>query len=795
MSIQLDSRTSAYLDARNVRPSNTSALQAALQTAMADLSSALLTGAPIDPEVVHFVMDYHNDSTTGFADLRKFLYEESPARVDYYLKTLQRPLTEGLTPLIASGLFAPSSATRDYNLYVGLNNGKTRQATPPADALALLAQVATVDPDNNASTNNSITGAAAAKAFAEDYISTSTSGRKPLDMDVMNAYITLGPSAAITFIGAKLSAGNTGYKPLMDVYRQLDPAAWALLAKAHLSGAASTLPLSADNTAMLNELSIIAPQAAADAVYERLKTQMYEAGRPDLDPTLLASLGRSDPQRLAALTTEHLNIGFAPTTKLEDLDVRPNDGIINHGTPALLVDLTAFGRTPQVGDILELYVDGSGLQTSLTLTQAMITAGTARIQIPANKAITGDKVLTATLKDPATGKTASAPPVHVTIDTTGLSVVRAKFEAYDAVYENGWYYNLYRGYIQFDGDIDPDFSLFQIQHVQDTNGDGEIDLWQNLPLSVDGANKRVWFETISPAQIETIGSFPIFFSYMKLSYVVRDTSGNETWNRITADDSTWSFYPVYELTPMPAKETSPVPAGPKATLPLLDHNAYQALKTVDAAAAAAMYKKYNDEGRVGPAPATTGPIAPPPPPPPPMMPKLGADDYKNLSVEALMKKAQTDRALCMADEIKNYVTLIHEYNETMAKLQKLAAEVAALNSLCKTDTAPTTLMKDAKGSADDAAIGLRINELLNTIPGTFKMFDNTNSLGHYNNGLVTYGNLKVAEKRIEAEMSSLTTAQQKAMNDMSIANNQRNEALETLSGFVKKVYDTRTAMR
>lgn len=783
MSIQLDSRTSAYLDTRDVRASDTSALQAALRNAMADLSNALLTGAPIDPEVVHFVMDCHNDSATGFEDLREFLYEESPVRVDYYLKTLQLPLTKALTPLIASGLFAPSGSFRDYNLYVGLNNCKTKQATPPADALAILAQAATVDPDNNASTINSITGAAAAKMFAEDYISTAASGKKPLDMDVMDAYIALSPSAAVTFIGARLSAGNTGYKPLMDVYRQLDPAAWALLAKAHLSGAASTLPLSADNTAMLNELSIIAPQAAADAVYDRLKTQMYETGRPDLDPTLLAILGRSDSQRMAQLTAEHLDIGFAPKARLEDLDVRPNDGIVNTGTPALLVDLTGFGRTAKAGDILELYVDGSGLQTSLTLTQAQINAGTARIQIPASKAITGDKVLTATLKDPSTSKTASTPPVHVKVDKTGLSIVSARFDAYSL-----------QGYIELDGDIDTTFPLLQVQHIKDTDGDGNTDLWYPMPLTIDGANKRLWFQAPADAQIEFSGSWPFFSGIMKISYGVRDTSGNENWGDSLAFSGVAFDSNTGQFIPFPARETSPVPAGPVATLPLLDHNAYQALKTVDAAAAAAMYKKYNDAGRVGPAPATTGPVAPPPPPAPAMLPKLGAADYTNLSIEALMKKAQTARALYMADEIKNYVTLIHEHNETIAKLQKLASEIAALNSLVKTDTAPTASMQSQVGTPPkDTDIGFRINTILNSMPG-FKLFDSDSS-GQYNNGIVTYGNLKVAEKRIEAEMSSLTTAQQKAMNDMSIANNQRNEALETLSGFIKKVNDTRTAIR
>lgn len=350
MSIYLDSQSSAYLDARGIGASNAQAMESDLQNAMQTLSLSLQTGEPVDPDMVHFIMDYHNDSndsTTGFPALTSFLYAPQPtlgnkSRVDYYLTTLNRPLTDALAPLLSSALFAPTPAARYANLYIGLNNAKTLNLPPPAEALTVLAQAGPFDPDNNSSTTNNTTGTAAVKLFAEYHIDLSISKKQPIDAAVLDAYIASDPATARTFIGTKLKAGNLDQKQLMDAYLALNPnnatpaytvnelgldtnfltlvnatqqplTGWASMAVKQLL----SRPDKPVDAALLAQLKEVAPQAAAWVSYQLLKAQIAVPS-PTLSSAALSTLGAYHQALMITVAKEQLNGQLTRGNYLDD---------------------------------------------------------------------------------------------------------------------------------------------------------------------------------------------------------------------------------------------------------------------------------------------------------------------------------------------------------------------------------------------------------------------------------------------------------------------------------------------
>lgn len=352
MSIYLDSRTSAYLESRDISPSNTQAMAAELKNAMDTLELSLQTGEPVDPDLVHFIMDYYNDSNdsvTGFPALKSFLYTPqstlgNKSRVDYYLTTLNRPLTDALAPLLSNALFAPTTPVtiRYTNLYIGLNNAKTLNLPPPAEALAVLAQAGTFDPDNNASTNNNTTGTAAVKLFAEYHIDLALSKKEPVNAGVLDAYIASDPATARTYIGTKLKAGNLDQKQLMDAYLALNPnnttpaytmtelgldddfltlvnadeqplTGWASMAVKQLL----SRPDKPVDAALLAQLKEVAPQAAAWVSWQLLKAQIAIPS-PTLSAAALSTLGGYHQALMITLAEEQLNGQLTRGNYLDD---------------------------------------------------------------------------------------------------------------------------------------------------------------------------------------------------------------------------------------------------------------------------------------------------------------------------------------------------------------------------------------------------------------------------------------------------------------------------------------------
>jgi len=185
--LTLDNKSVDYMKSVNVPVTSPTALEAAAATALTKLSIALQYGEAVDPDLVHFLVDYHDDSYEKLDSFKKFLYDPgtggTPSRVSHYLETLGKPVTQALAPLLTKLALAPNEAALLKNLNTGLANGASLNLPPPVLALNTLGAsglpVSGVVPAS--------TGQQQAKIFAEAYLTHATVNERPIDQAVLDA--------------------------------------------------------------------------------------------------------------------------------------------------------------------------------------------------------------------------------------------------------------------------------------------------------------------------------------------------------------------------------------------------------------------------------------------------------------------------------------------------------------------------------------------------------------------------------------------------------------------------------
>jgi len=225
MTVYLDNQSSAYMAALHVDTGNAGDLQAARAKDLAKLDNALHSSDPIDAELVHFLIDSHNDTPADIAAFKSFLYGNGAAgsgSIGYYLWTQKRPITEALAPLFLDTKFIDADS-RDDNIAKGLFTGRTATGglatPPPASVIEVLAKTTTPIAGDGATQR---TGTELASLRASDYIKYAVDHDLPLRQDLIDAYIAIDPAAATPFIG-NLLLNNVDRTDLMDAYQGLNP--------------------------------------------------------------------------------------------------------------------------------------------------------------------------------------------------------------------------------------------------------------------------------------------------------------------------------------------------------------------------------------------------------------------------------------------------------------------------------------------------------------------------------------------------------------------------------------------
>lgn len=797
--VYLDRQSTDYLAVRsNITPDK------AYDNALNALWQTLASGEPIDPDAVHLVIDHHNDSPDAAAALKTML-TLWPHQLGSYLDVMKGPMTEALAPLLLNPLFVEDINARDLNLFKALRNNQTRGISPPADALLLLAQ-STQRFDMNGNGQIDATdpdGKTAAATFAEAHLSRAAELNQPFDPSVAQAYLAFDRTRLLAYLGwATLQFPK--HQQLMDLYLDLQPndgtsqplpmaelaldesffaflnvaqepvKGWASVAVKRLQNA--QIPLNDADKAMLADLRKVTPQAAAWLAYSRLREQIASDARVDLDPSFLDTLGGYSQALMAQLCEQQLAGRYL--TNGNELVPYPaatpyngkQDRIIGTPTRTLEVSLTQPGYETTAGDVLQLYVDGKQpANNTYVLTADDIRAGWARISTAALP--DGTYELTTQIKSP--GGTLS--PMSKSVTALVESQIPKPLNANNIGYEWDDYYvanglesgvyqvnGIWYGVIKFDKEIDATFDPNIKVILADRGPSGQAVYAPAVAVAVDAKSHELHFQLPNASMFWTTTVPP----GVVVTYQVRDRTGNTSSASTRIPNSSATGYRPQ----LWASGNTPNPDSPPPKPSPLDHNAYEALRKIDAGTAESWYVKFYNRGATEPTPDNGQPRL-----------NLG-----NFAVEALLTKIQFERGHLMDQQIKSRVERLYQLNQRILKLQECGALLTTIRgSTASTDT--TKKMKDIVEGKDgnppgDIDPGNRLNALLSEL--NFKLFDKEPQNGHYNRNVIELGHVQTAEKVLSARLEEIIGQSQQLTQALQNANNKRNEALETLSNSI-----------
>ncbi len=178
-------------------------------------------------------------------------------------------------------------------------------------------------------------------------------------------------------------------------------------------------------------------------------------------------------------------------------------------------------------------------------------------------------------------------------------------------------------------------------------------------------------------------------------------------------------------------------------------------------------------------------------------------DIKGMDLETAMMAVQSNRANLLEAQLKNQIASVQTKNDQIAKLN------AALLSLNRVgaSTARATDKLDALLAPNDYRLEKEINATL--VSAGIRPFGQTKgrtlqwsptSKGDEGmlvggiNGSVTKAQLDGAAQQIKAQIDSMSNSQQMDMLRLQSLSNKRNEAFETMTNFIKKMQDNRSAI-
>ncbi len=791
-SIYLDQQSSAYLAQRKINVGDSQAMQTAIDNALALLANTLTTGDPIDPGVVNFLVDCHNDSADGADVIFKFLMGDDELCWNYF-QNLKLPATEALAPLLCNNMFFSGNA---YGyLLMGLDNGKQLDAAPPALVLQTLTHLG---------------GATDARAYAEHYLNAAAEKNLPLNRNTLDAYISMGGTQASGFIGQTLK-NYPSYRPLMDVYRQLSPngpdepvrvysqsqppvasdltlddstffaltgaerqpvKGWASLALKQLQGAAA--PLNKDDRALLNDLQSVAPQAAAWLAYEKLTDQLIQKPkRPSLDENLLEVLGNYDKGLMADLCDYQLaSLYNAGAVNVVD----QTNGIRLPGITTDLYGMTTQdgkGVKPKVGMAVAAYFPNSS-STQVFNAKGILTAedvrrGFKRIQtqevfsnpsdiLPFQTALEGVSTLS-----PAVNVDRHQPlPKDAVIvpDQYGNPHYQAAASSY--VYTNAAFSEWF-AVIQLDAEIDAKFPPTVKVHFKISDGIYE---WREVKATVDAQNNQLHLQV--PLGVAW-GKDASGVDRISVMYTVQDMAGDQFGPKIAT--LLGGSAPPAERYGLQSSDNKPK-LGPLPAV--LDQAAYEALKSVDGASAKSWYDKFKARGREGT----------------PLTPSSGnnssgdpATDFASMTLSEQIYFVQCQRAELQEKEIRSKLAEMQLQNDAIAKCQRIQD---LLKGLYDRGLGKEGLVSAVITDGTDREAAAEINQLLSDIG--FVLFDKIDpAKGQYNEALVTFAHLKDAIAKIDTQNESLSTTSQETLLKLQTATGKRNEAYETASALLYKL--------
>jgi hypothetical protein len=837
--VVLDSQSHAYLQSLGLdSPTDTNGVyETAQSAALNQLNSALTLGASIDPAAVEYLDDYYNDDPSNITYLKSWLYStvspganqgNNSSRLAYYLNTLKGPITDALAPLLADPTFTYNEAERNGTLVTGLNNGQQSNYPPPAAAIAALgtssANITTIANNTRTTTTSSLSAnRAKAQGYAESYFNYAASNQLPIDQDLIDAYVSLDPAHAATFIGTTLQstiASNGNCQPdLMATYLKLNPSgpggpsstspspfaalntafdgtqptitgrAWLAL-NSLTSAVNAGKPL---DPAMLSNLDSVNPWAGAYVRWEALKQQAPSgtlnadyltalngsnpaaaagvcktvlsaeiAAHQNLNPDYLNIVAASDKVAAAALCNQELQDALQATNALLGASglVNPYNAA-NTTTPTFRIDLNGMGTTaPVANDVVTLYSDGKPVG-SATLQADDISRG--YVDITSSSLTTDNHSITSQFTHAATNYTSpQSTPLQVVIDTTAPTLQNSgNYAAFDSEW-NGQDIVL-----KFNvGNASANAGLAPItpapgDFVVTASWTGSSATHPTVTnVTVDAANHvRL---TLSP---NPNGAAGVSVTYTPGASPLQDTAGN-TVAGFTSGAIPWHY--ASEVASLLSTPTAAAPPQPRT----MDMNAWNVLNSINPVLAGQWSNQFKASG-----------LLPPPAPPPGSTSTAGSASAAD--VEALLWSAYTNRMQIAENELTQQITVVQQNNDTMSKLNDLLGLMNKMDAELPSDATATTKLNTL---SDFASQQTQINNAIKT--AGVKPFSSTNTSGVIDSN-TTKGQLDGAIQQLKSQIDSLGNNQQTEMLRLQELTTQRDQDAQIPSDALKAFSDLR----
>lgn len=786
--LTLDNRTETYLRANNVALEK-SAIDAAKDAQRTWLGTALRTGEPINPDVVHFLRDYYNDSTEGIDEFKKWLYTDG--RMATYLDTVKGPVTEALAPLMCD-LTYTSASDRETNLNKALANNVSAKLEPPAQAITALA--------------STTTGKALAAGHAQTYIRDTASTDKPISDGFLDAYISLNPATAATFMADEIKTaidGNhnrslpQGCMDLLEAYRELNPETpaapasyfdtavlgappaqvkgWAYLAtQALMDAAAEDRPMDPVMMARLQEES---PFAAAYVADRKLQFQADRIwGEPNykelLDPAALKALGNYAPDKAKGFVDYRMTMSLQPANYLlaaSDSGASSTDGVTNDSTPGIYVDLQGMGVQPKVGDLVNLYDNGTKVATWPALTADDIIRGYIHVEPPTT--VDGHHLFQTTLTSGTAPESKKSVAVSVHIDTKAPERAAGTGLIWKSSAENKWVASF-----QVNSGT-PGSAL--VDYVKDPNHyminaevGGQNHSLRPEKIVVNELTGQLDFVLPASANSYIQGASAVYFGPTYASSF-KDAAGNVA----ATPDFVLTKSPIDRAITTETKAT--INTAPRREPTDIDHRALEWLEENDPASAALWLQRFNDANLVGPVPP------PPPPPPPPAaappaapppsyhtIPPLTAEDIAGIDdIDVLFWEIMGNRSRLVEEQIREMITDIQLRNEAITKLNTLMSHLNEMAGKVPAGIGENTKFENMGFSDEDKAvistIRGNINHTISGIDGLILFTETADPqqfpaphTGKFDGYWISKSGVNGAINKVRAEIEMLTNLQQ-----------------------------------